>query len=549
MFVQATKSRKNGKTYTSHLVRESFRTPNGPRSRTICNISKLPPEVRHLITSALSGKATLQADSIELDSALDFGGLAVLVDAWKSLNLDILLADIGTPRQRARLKAMVFARLLFPCSKLALKDAAQGTLLAAACGLPADEDFDEDDLYAAMDSLTGHWCALEKKLAAETFKTPVSLALYDLTSVYFEGSGPTPLARYGHSRDHRSDRPQIILAVATDTHGTPLHISVLRGNRTDSTTLRSTVKILRRRFQIQDAVFVFDGGMSSKINLQSLEDEGLEFVTRLSNSTLEALLKDLPTETQLELTDAHRLIEIKHNDKRHVIAGGPWRKDRDRERRELRIAKAEVALTKLAAAKRTKPDAQKIASQAGRTLQQLKAHKYFTYRVDDVGILQWERKQDTIAAETAHDGWYLLHTNLPIDRADAAQVQGHYKNLLEVEEAFCELKSYLQVRPVFHYKPERVINHVRICFLAYWISARLARQWRLCGETGEVTRILRQLQTIRLGTIHLKTEGLEILQQITKVPADLNAQLAQLNLLHLFAAPPAWAKNAEPTQP
>ena len=198
MFVQATKSRKNGKTYTSHLVRESFRTPNGPRSRTICNISKLPPEVRHLITSALSGKATLQADSIELDSALDFGGLAVLVDAWKSLNLDLLLADIGTPRQRALLKAMVFARLLFPCSKLALKDAAQGTLLAAACGLPADEDFDEDDLYAAMDSLTGHWCALEKKLAAETFKTPVSLALYDLTIVYFEGSGPAPLARYGH---------------------------------------------------------------------------------------------------------------------------------------------------------------------------------------------------------------------------------------------------------------------------------------------------------------------------------------------------------------
>jgi transposase len=400
-----------------------------------------------------------------------------------------------------------------------------------------------------MDSLTGHWCALEKKLATETFKTPVSLALYDLTSVYFEGSGPTPLARYGHSRDHRSDRPQIILAVATDTHGTPLHISILRGNRADSTTLRSTIKILRRRFQIPDAVFVFDGGMSSKINLQSLEDEGLEFVTRLSNSTLEALLKDLPGENQLELTDAHRLIEIEPNGKRHVIAGGPWRKERDRERRELRIAKAEAALTKLAAAKRTKPDAQKIASQAGRTLQQLKAHKYFTYRVDDAGILQWERKQDTIAAEAAHDGWYLLHTNLPIDRADAAQVQGHYKNLLEVEEAFCELKSYLQVRPVFHHKPERVINHVRICFLAYWISARLARQWRLCGETGEVTRILRQLQTIRLGAINLKNEGLQILQQITKVPADLNAQLAKLKLLHLFAAPPAWAKNAEPTQP
>jgi hypothetical protein len=86
VFFQATKSRKNGKTYTSHLVRESLRTPNGPRSRTIANISKLPPELRQIIAAHLSGKATLQADSIELDSALDFGGLAVLVDAWKSLS-------------------------------------------------------------------------------------------------------------------------------------------------------------------------------------------------------------------------------------------------------------------------------------------------------------------------------------------------------------------------------------------------------------------------------------------------------------------------------
>ena len=103
------------------------------------------PKSANLSPPPFSGKVTLQADSIELASALDFGGLAVLVDAWKSLNLDLLLADIGTLRQRALLKAMVFARLLFPCSKLALKDAAQGTLLAAACGLHADEDFDEDD--------------------------------------------------------------------------------------------------------------------------------------------------------------------------------------------------------------------------------------------------------------------------------------------------------------------------------------------------------------------------------------------------------------------
>ena len=436
---------------------------------------------------------------------------------------------------------MVFSRLLFPCAKLALKDQACGTLLASACGLSPEESFDEDDLYAAMDAITGHWCALEKGLAAGAFKEPVSLVLYDLTSVYFEGAGPDHIARYGHSRDHRSDRPQIILAVATDTAGTPLHLSVLRGNRADTSTLQGFLKILQRRFGIREAVFVFDGGMSSKINLEVIEGDGLNFVTRLSNATLEALLKELPDGQQLELGDSNRLVEIEHEGKRHVIAGGPWRKERDRERREVRIAKAETELAKLAAAKRRNPDAQKIASQVGRTLQRLKAHKYFSYRVDESGILRWERKAEAIASESSHDGWYLLHTSLTPAQADAPGVQRHYKNLLEVEEAFCELKSYLKVRPVFHRKPERVLNHVRICFLAYWISARLASQWRTCGETGEVTRILRELQTIRLGQISVGTPGAPLLARLTKVPAHLNSLLAKLKLLPLFATPPKWA--------
>jgi len=541
VFVQATKSRRNGKTYVTYLVRESFRTPEGPRSRTVCNISKLPDDVRKLVAESLSGRTFVEAEAIELEHSLDCGGLAVLVDAWRTMGLDQLLAGIGTPRDRALIKAMVFSRLLFPCAKLALKDQARGTLLASACGLSPDESFDEDDLYEAMDSLTGHWCALEKGLAAGAFKEPVSLVLYDLTSVYFEGAGPEHIARYGHSRDHRNDRPQIILAVATDPAGTPLHLSVLRGNRADTSTLQGFLKILQRRFGIREAVFVFDGGMSSKINLEVIESDGLNFVTRLSNATLEALLKELPDEHQLELGDSNRLVEIEHGGKRHVIAGGPWRKERDRERREVRIAKAESELVKLAAAKRRNPDAQKIASQVGRTLQRLKAHKYFTYRVDESGILRWERKAEAIAAESAHDGWYLLHTNLTPAQADAPGVQRHYKNLLEVEEAFCELKSYLKVRPVFHRKPERVLNHVRICFLAYWISARLARQWRTSGETGEVTRILRELQTIRLGQISVGKPGAPFLARLTKVPPHLNSLLAKLKLLPLFAAPPKWA--------
>ena len=108
------------------------------------------------------------------------------------------------------------------------------------------------------------------------------------------------------------------------------------------------------------------------------------------------------------------------------------------------------------------------------------------------------------------------------------------------EEAFCELKSYLEVRPVFHWRPDRVRNHVRICFLAYWLSARLGREWRTRQEVGEVVRILRELQSIRVGTVRAGDQHVATL--LTEIPPNLNEQLSKLNLLALFAKPPVWAE-------
>jgi transposase len=537
VFVQTTtSSRKNGKIYVSYLVRESFRTPQGPRSRTICNITALPVHTRDLIAASLKGQDFLAAGQVQLHEALDYGGLAVLNDAWSRFRLGQLFADIGSPRQRGLLQAVIYGRLLFPCAKLSLAQKAQGTWLAQACGLDAKESFDEDDIYAAMDQLTGHWVGFEKQLYQRAFPQSVRLVLYDLTSVYFEGHGPAHLAQYGHSPDHRSDRPQIILAVATDTEGLPLHVSVLRGNRNDTQTLQGLLHTLRRRFGIKEATFVFDGGRSSQINLEAANAAHLGYVTRLSAATLRSLVEELDMEKQLEFGDRQKIMEFTHQGKRYVIAGGRWRQQRDQERRQSRIDKAEGELKKLAAVKRKKIDVQKLASQVGRSLQRLKAHKYFTYQVDPQGILQWERKGELIAQEAQQEGGYLLHTNEPVQKCSGEQVLGHCKGLLDVEEAFCELKSYLEVRPIHHWRPDRVVNHVRLCFLAYWLSARLGGEWRARGETEEVPRVLRHLQTIRLGLLRM---GQHIHRTVmTEIPKNLNDQLRKLGLAPLFASPP-----------
>lgn len=537
MFVQITKSaRHNGKTYLSYLVRESFRTPKGPRSRTVCNITELPAATRELIAASLQGQNFVATEQCQLDAALDYGGLAVLNDAWSQFRLGELFDNLGTARQRGLLKAVIFSRLLFPCAKLSLAQKAQGTWLAQACGLDPEESFDEDDVYYAMDQLNGRWVRMETQLYARAFAQAVRLVLYDLTSVYFEGQGPEHLAEYGHSRDHRGDRPQILLAVATDTQGLPLHVSVLRGNRSDTKTLQGLLHTLRRRLGITEATFVFDGGMSSRLNLQAMEEVHLGYVTRLSAATLQSLVSELGLEKQLELGDRRNLLEVTHQGKRYVIAGGPWRQQRDAERRQSRIAKAEARLNQLATRKRRRVDVQKLASQVGRALQQLKAHKYFTYRVEANGQLHWQRNQDLVAQEALQDGWFLLHTNESAERCSGEQILGHYKGLLEVEEAFCELKSYLEVRPVHHRRADRVVNHVRLCFLAYWLSARLGSQWRAQGLSEEVPRVLRQLQTIRVGRLQVGQHVHSTL--MTQIPKNLNEKVHRLRLTALFAAPP-----------
>lgn len=539
MFVQVTPSKRGKKTYLTYLVRESFRTPQGPRSRTVCNLTGLPPELRELITRALRGEPCVALPQLKLSAALDYGGLAVLSSAWERLGLEQALAPIPSVPHRRLLQAMVFSRLLFPCAKLALAEQAQGTALPQACGWAAEEAFAEDDLYAAMDELNGRWVRIEKALYRKAFAQGVRWVLYDLTSVYFEGQGPEGLSRYGHSRDHRSDRPQVLLAVATDAQGVPIPLEVLRGNRADTTTLQGLLQTLKRRFGIEEATFVFDGGMSSRWNLQAMTREHLRYVTRLSSATLQKLLAELPQEQQLELADRSRLVEIEQAGQRYVIAGGPWRQQRDQERRQARLAKAEKELARLAAVRRKKVNVPKLISQVGRALERLKAHKYFAYQVDAQGQLRWERKKEVIHQEEQRDGLFLLHTNQAATECSKEQTLAQYKGLLEVEEVFGELKSFLEVRPVYHWRPDRVRNHVRICFLAYWLSACLGRAWRQQGEKGEVPRILRQLQTIRLGQLEVAGRKLGTLQ--TQVPPALNRRLAKLDLLKLFGTPPDWA--------
>jgi hypothetical protein len=540
MFVQTSKTTIKGKTYTCKTVRESYRTAKGPRSRMVCNISKLPEHVQAGIEVLLKdpGASLLPAGSLGLSEALGFGGVAVLHDAWDRWGFERILGGAGSVADRGRIKAMVFARLLFPGSKLSLKTASADSALAASCGLRQD-DLDEDRLYRAKDALSGNWAGIEKGLYAEAFPVAPTLVLYDLTSSYFEGAKNKKLAAYGYSRDHRDDRTQVILALATSPEGIPLHLEVLKGDRADNRTLLPLLSTLKRRFGIERATFAFDGGMSSALNLDQMRRDELDYVTRLSSGTLKSLARGLPRDSQPEFWDRDCLFEFMADGKRYVVAGSEYRRRRDQERRQARLAKGRSGLEAFNAVRRKTIDVQKLSAQVGRMLSRAKALKYFDYRIEEDGSATWSQKAAVIEEETRFDGWYLLTTTLASEDAAKETVFAHYRNLLEVEDAFRETKSHLELRPVYHQKDERVRNHIRICFLAYWLSARLARDWRGQGERREVPLILRELQRIKVGKLRMGASDLAVV--LADIPPDLNATLENLELLPLFQRAPTWA--------
>ena len=180
--------------------------------------------------------------------------------------------------------------------------------------------------------------------------------------------------------------------------------------------------------------------MSSTLNLEAMRKEDLHFVTRLSAATLRELIAQLPHNAEPQLWDRTKLIELTLEGKRYIIAGGVHRQERDLARRRARLEKAESELKRLAAVRRKKPNPQKLASQVGRKLQQLKAHKYFQYWVDEQGRLQYQKNDELIQTEQSLDGLYLLHTSLEPAQCANEQVLGNYKNLLAVEDAFCQLE-------------------------------------------------------------------------------------------------------------
>ncbi len=464
------------------LLRESYREGAKVKNRTLANLSHWPANKIEALRAVLRGDTAPLAleQGFEIIRTLPHGHVAGVLGTLRRLGLDSLLA---TKRSRPRdlCEAMIAGRLLEPRSKLALVRAlGEQTLSSSLAQVLGVADADEDELYEAMDWLLERQERIETALAKRHLAEG-TLVLYDVSSTYFEGRH-CPLARIGHSRDGRFDRPQIVFGLLTDAEGCPVATEVFDGNTGDPKTVLAQVKKLRERFSLKRVVLVGDRGMitSARIEEDLKQAPGLEWITALRGPAIRKLAHTGALD--VSLFDERDLAEISSPDypgERLVVCRNPLLATERKRKREELLQATEKELEKVAVATRRAKNSLRgkapIGLRVGRVLGRFKMGKHFKLEITEDSF-GYQRNQDAIAQEAALDGIYVIRTNVALATLSPADVVLSYKRLTHVERAFRCLKTVdLKLRPIHHHLADRVRAHVFICMLAYYVEWHMRR--------------------------------------------------------------------------
>jgi hypothetical protein len=464
------------------LLREGYREAGKTKNRTLANLSHWSAERIEQLRAVLRGERLLPAaDAVAILRALPHGHVLAAVTTARRIDLAALPPRRAPQRKRDLALGLIIARLLAPAAKLATARMLDpGTACHSLGEMLALGRVTAKEVYATLDWLGAEQHFIETTLARRHLKDG-ALLLYDVTSTYLEGRC-CELARYGYSRDHRRDRPQLVIGLLCAADGCPVAVEVFEGNTADPMTLAAQIAKLKQRFQLQRVVMVGDRGMLTEARIeQTLRPAGLDWITALRAPAIKALAGDGGS-LQPSLFDDRDLAEITSPDypgERLVVCRNPLlAAERSRKRDELLAATAtELARLRARVQRSRNPlrGAAAIGQALGAVFGRRKVAKHFDTTITD-DTFSFTRNQAAIAAEAALDGIYVVRTNLPPAQCDAAATVRAYKGLAAVERAFRSLKTVdLELRPVFHWTAPRVRAHVLLCMLAYYLEWHMRR--------------------------------------------------------------------------
>jgi len=461
------------------LLRESYREGSQVKNRTLLNLSSWPAERIQAFRRLLRGDFD-HLTAVDPVNGRIFALLYVLKQFADQLGISAALGK--QPLDKLAL-FLVLARLAHQGSRLSAVRWAQNHAVAEVLGLTA---FDENDLYAALDEL----CTRQEKIERVLYRrylehrgTPPVLLLYDVTSSYLEGEH-NELGEFGHDRDGKKGKLQIVIGLLADETGEPLAVRVFAGNTSDPTTVAEQIRIVKEQFGVRELVFVGDRGMVKSKGKQALNEAGLRYISALTDPQIRKLLRE---ETLQLALFAEEICEVEAEGIRYVLRKNEDEGRRQRHRLEDKLDKLVLKMAQrnaeVAASPRCKAEAgiRKLGGWIGR------------YKLTGLVALQLEgramvmRKDE--AAITRHlelAGCYVVVTDVAREQISGPAVHDHYLDLQKVERDFRTLKTgLLEVRPVWVRKESRTRGHVFCCLLALKISREMERRLHAALGTTE----------------------------------------------------------------
>lgn len=436
--------------------------------RLVKSLSRfLEPEVRTLVQAELEGIGSY----LSVQESLPYGGSWLLDRLWQDIGIRDTLVDFLRNRSFTQdierlLFALVAGRALSPDSKLFLEK-----WVGKLVHIDSLDGVQVHALYRAMDFLIEHDQEIQRRVyfsVATLLNLEVDLLFFDTTSSYFEideedEDDNQELRRYGHSKDHRSDRPQIVIGLAVTRDGIPVRCWTLPGNTADA-SLVSKVQEDMVGWKLNRVVWVVDRGMAGESQRLALQRGSGHFILgeKLRNSAeanREALAKRgryQHVRDNLEVKEVK--IENGSEIRRFIIIRNPEQAKRDKRQRKKCIEKLEKELLEVnrTISKRNGKHNQRVCA--------LKTHPSYGRFIRELksGELRVNRKK--VHEEEGLDGKYLLSTS---DASLSAEdVALGYKQLIQVERAFRTLKHTLDLRPMYHRLADRIKAHVLLCWLA-----------------------------------------------------------------------------------
>lgn len=535
---------------------ESYRDGARSRQRTVANLGRadvLAPHldaiVRLLRPQLLAPPPALQSGPVRVPEALTYGPVAVARKLWHEVGLEEVLTQVCGAEVAERSFVLVAHRLLHPGSEHALAWWLDESFVPDARGqrvLPAWHARGRVRVagrqllqwYRTLDALHAAKAEIETELYVrlrDLFGLQVDVVFFDLTSTYFEGSGPTGLARHGHSRDGRPRNRQVLIGVVMAS-GWPIASYVFEGHRQDRSTVKEVLADVRGRFAVQRVVWVADRGMVSEDTLAAMtdgDDHYLVGLQRRRNPTAQAVLQATagrPRQTLPHGGGEVCEVTLPGEVARYVVVWSPERLRYERTLRRQDMRRTRDRLRKLArtvsTGKLRAPT--KIGARAGACLAEHHGTRYFAWELTSAGRFHYWVDRAKLRAERRVEGTYILYTNEP--SLDALRAVAVYKELQTVEHGFRTLKDVLAVRPIYHRTAARVRAHLFVAHLALVVGCALEKALRRAGLTLALDTALAALRPVRLVTLDVDGTTTQV---VTKPTAHAQAVLKAAGLSRL----------------